>query len=102
MGLGLGLRAKTNRLRDELWFKARKWLEKKGCKLFPDETLIAELTLPKYAFTSSGKMKVESKDDLKKRYPRSPDVADAFCMTFCHTAEHRGRESYEPAYYADT
>ena len=90
-----------NRLRDELWFKARKWLEKKNCKLFDDETLIAELTLPKYAFTSSGKMKVESKDELRKRYPRSPDVADAFCMTFCHTAEYKGRESYEPAYFAD-
>lgn len=90
-----------NRLRDELWFKARKWLEKKNCKLFDDDVLVAELTLPKYAFTSSGKMKVESKDELKKRYPRSPDVADAFCLTFCHTAEHRGRESYEPAYFAD-
>jgi phage terminase large subunit len=90
-----------NRLRDELWFKARKWLEKKSCKLFDDDTLVAELTLPKYAFTSSGKMKVESKDELRKRYPRSPDVADAFCMTFCHTAEHRGRESYEPAYFSD-
>ena len=94
--------ATYNRLRDELWFKARKWLEKKNCKLFDDDTLVAELTLPKYAFTSSGKMKVESKDELRKRYPRSPDVADAFCMTFCHTAEHRGRDSYEPAHYADS
>jgi phage terminase large subunit len=90
-----------NRLRDELWFKARKWLEKKNCKLFDDDTLIAELTLPKYAFTSNGKIKVESKDELKKRYPRSPDCADALCMTFCHTAENRGRDSYEPAYFAD-
>lgn len=89
------------RLRDELWFRARKWLEKKDCKLCDDETLIAELTLPKYAFTSTGKMKVESKDELKKRYPQSPDVADAFCLTFSHAAEHRGKQSYEPEYYAD-
>lgn len=90
-----------NRLRDELWFKGRKWLEKKHCRLFPDETLIAELSLPKYTFTSSGKLKVESKDELKKRYPRSPDVADAFLLTFAHAAEHRGKAAYEPEYYAD-
>jgi phage terminase large subunit len=90
-----------NRLRDELWFNARRWLERKNCKLFPDETLIAELCLPKYAFTSTGKLKVESKDELKKRYPRSPDVADAFCMTFAQSSEHKGRQSYEPAYFED-
>ena len=90
-----------NRLRDELWFKGRRWLEQKHCKLFPDETLIAELSLPKYAFTSTGKLKVESKDELKKRYPRSPDVADAFLLTFAHAAEHRGRNSYEPEHFAD-
>jgi phage terminase large subunit len=82
---------KYMRLRDELWFKARKWLEQKNCKLVDDEVLIAELTLPRYSFTSTGKLKVESKDELKKRYPQSPDVADAFCLTFSQSAEHKGR-----------
>ena len=90
------------RLRDELWFKARKWLEKKDVRLFADETLIAELTLPKYSITSTGKLKVEGKDELKKRYPNSPDAADAFCMTFMQAAEHRGKQSYEPETYADS
>jgi phage terminase large subunit len=92
---------KYARLRDELWFKGRKWLERKDCKLFDDEVLIAELTLPRYAFTSNGKLKVESKDDLKKRYPQSPDVAEAFLMTMAQAAEHRGKSAYEPAYYPD-
>jgi len=89
------------RLRDELWFKARKWLEKKDCKLVDDETLIAELSLPKYSFTSNGKIKVESKDDLKKRYPQSPDVADALVLTFANQAITRGPGSYEPQYHED-
>jgi hypothetical protein len=89
------------RLRDELWFKARKWLEKKDCKLAEDETLVAELSLPKYQFTSSGKLKVESKDEMKKRYPQSPDVADAFCLTFAHAIESRQQKSYEPEYFPD-
>lgn len=90
-----------SRLRDELWFKGRKWLEKRHCKLVPDDTLIAELSLPKYSFTSSGKIKVESKDDLKKRYPRSPDVADAFLLTFADAAEYSGKGSFDPPYYED-
>lgn len=90
-----------SRLRDELWFRARKWLEKKDCKLVRDDTLIAELSMPKYAFTSTGKIKVESKDEMKKRYPRSPDVADAFCLTFGDSAEYRGPSSYDPHYFED-
>lgn len=89
------------RLRDELWFSARKWLEKKHCRLVDDETLIAELSLPKYKYTSRGKLKVESKDDLKKRYPQSPDVADAFCLTFAGMAISRGPKSYEPEHFGD-
>ena len=89
------------RLRDELWFKARKWLEKKDCKLVEDDTLIAELSLPKYQFTSTGKLKVESKDDMKKRYPQSPDVADAFCLTFAHAIETKNRGTYEPEWFPD-
>jgi hypothetical protein len=47
-----------------------------------DDALIAELTTPTYAFTSTGKMVVESKADMKKRGMRSPDLADAFPLTF--------------------
>ena len=89
------------RLRDELWFSARKWLEKQHCKLVEDDTLIAELSLPKYAYTSNGKLKVESKDELKKRYPQSPDVADAFCLTFARHALVQGPQALVPEYYAD-
>jgi hypothetical protein len=69
--------------------------------MFRDETLIAELTMPKYSFTSTGKIKVESKDELKKRYPRSPDVADAFCLTFGDAADHKGPSSYDPPHFQD-
>ena len=43
--------------------------------------MIAELTAPTYSFTSTGKMVVESKADMKKRGMRSPDLADAFLLT---------------------
>jgi hypothetical protein len=47
-----------------------------------DDALIAELTAAIYTFTSAGKMVVESKTDMKKRGMRSPDLADAFLLTF--------------------
>lgn len=89
------------RLRDELWFRARKWLEQKHCALVEDETLMTELSLPKYSFTSTGKLKVEGKDEMRKRFPRSPDVADAFCLTFADAVAYRGGGSYEPSWAPD-
>jgi len=68
-------------LRAELYGKAKEWLEKKNCKLPQDRELINELCTPKYSFNSSGKLKLESKEDMKKRI-RSPDKADAFTLTF--------------------
>jgi hypothetical protein len=70
------------RLRDELWFKAREWLEELDCKMPDDGTLIGELCAPTYTFSSNGKLLVESKQEMKKRGLRSPDLADAFILTF--------------------
>lgn len=74
--------ARYMRLRDELWFAAREWLAEKAVRLPVDEALAAQLVGPKYKITSGGKLQVESKDDMKKRGVRSPDRADAFCLTF--------------------
>jgi hypothetical protein len=74
-----------NRLRDELWFKAREWFAGRDVSMVRDDALLAELTLPSYKILSNGKIQVESKDDLKKRGVTSPDLADAFCLTFAQT-----------------
>jgi hypothetical protein len=70
------------RLRDELWIAAKDWLETRAVKLPKDDDLRAELIAPTYSFSSNGKIKVESKSELKKRGMRSPDLADALCLTF--------------------
>jgi phage terminase large subunit len=72
----------ASRLRDELWLSAKDWLETRAVKLPKDDELRAELIGPTYSFTSNGKIKVESKSELKKRGMRSPDLADALCLTF--------------------
>lgn len=73
---------KYNKLRDELWFKAREWFAGRDVVICNDESLTAELTLPTYRVTSAGKIQVESKEELKRRGVTSPDLADAFCLTF--------------------
>lgn len=72
----------ASRLRDELWLAAKDWLETRAVRLPKDDELRAELIGPTYSFTSNGKIKVESKSELKKRGMRSPDLADALCLTF--------------------
>jgi phage terminase large subunit len=73
-------------LRTELIFKLRGWLEERGSKIPHDDQLIAELTSIRYSFGSSGKMKAESKDEMRRRGLGSPDLADAVCLTMASDA----------------
>jgi hypothetical protein len=45
------------------------------------DELIEELLVPKYA-VMGGKIHVMKKDEMKKLLGRSPDRADALCLTF--------------------
>ncbi|HEY8026264.1 MAG TPA: hypothetical protein VIF60_16990 [Burkholderiaceae bacterium] len=74
--------ASYSRLRDELWFKGREWLAALDCRLLDDDDLIGELTTPKYSILSNGDIKVESKQDMKSRGVKSPNLADAWLLTF--------------------
>jgi phage terminase large subunit len=82
-------------LRAELWGKMKAWLEKRDCKIPKDESLLAELVSPRYSFNSNGKMKLESKDEMRKRGIGSPDMADALALTFASDA---GTALYGKAY----
>jgi len=73
---------KYARQRDELWFRGRDWLAAMDCKLADDDALIAELTTAKYSILSNGKLKVEGKDEMKRRGVASPNRADAWLLTF--------------------
>ena len=73
-------------LKAELWYKAKAWFERRDCRIPDDGRLISELATVRYKFSSTGKIQVESKDDIKKRGLVSPDVADAFILTHADTA----------------
>lgn len=57
-----------------------------------DDDAIGELTAPKYEIMdSSGKIKIEKKEEVIKRLGRSPDIADALLLAFY--SGHRGSAS---------
>ena len=75
---------------------------------YDNDKLIEELIAPRFKFTSNGKIKVEAKDEFKKRLGgRSCDLADAFCLTFAQqafTASARGGHTHwnKPIQYKDS
>ena len=72
-----------DRLRDDLWLQVRSWLEGRDVSLpAADERLRAELIMPRIGYTSTGKIKVESKDKMRSRGKASPNAGDALCLTF--------------------
>ena len=67
------------------------WSFDQGLRYSPDDESLLE-----YAAWNAGKIKVEAKDEFKKRLGgRSCDLADAFCLTFAQqafTASVRGTQ----------
>jgi hypothetical protein len=66
-----------------MWDNIRIWLDDGGA--LPNHTdLKTDLCVPLYKFDNSNRMQLESKDDIKKRGGRSPDLGDALALTFSY------------------
>lgn len=63
-----------------MWANVRDLMEVKELKLPDDSILVGEFSARKYYFQSNGKIRLESKDELKKRGLNSPDRADAVSL----------------------
>lgn len=69
-------------LRDQLWWSAREWLRTDpSAMLPPDPLLVEELQTPTYEVLN-GKIRVMKKITIRELIKRSPDRADALCLTF--------------------
>lgn len=71
-------------LRDQLWWEiGRELSDADAWDLSEcDDDTIAQLLAPKYALDAHGRVKVEPKDETRKRLGRSPDDADALLLAF--------------------
>jgi hypothetical protein len=68
-----------HRLRDEIWWYIRERFEKRVISLPYDDGMLAELTDIHWR-EENGKIRVESKKELRKRGVASPNKADALCL----------------------
>ena len=86
--------AQGKTLRDHLWLQTAAWMRDEAPVFAADheacEDLAGELSSIKYAPDSSGRLVIESKDQMKARGLRSPDLADALVATF-YTPVRRNR-----------
>lgn len=71
----------TNK-RAEMWGELKNWLIAQPAEIPDSDELQADLTQIKYAYDSNSALKMEKKEDMKKRGFRSPDMADALGLTF--------------------
>jgi hypothetical protein len=78
--------SKWPKLRDEIWWAVGRELSRsQGWDLTNvDDSVVSQLIAPKYTLDSSGRVKVEPKEETKKRLGRSPDLADALLLAFFH------------------
>lgn len=69
--------------RAEMWKRGKQWLEAPEMALLPDdEALQTDISAPKETPRLDNFTALESKVDMKKRGVRSPDLADAWALTF--------------------
>ena len=75
--------------RSEMWQRMKDWLAEGGA-IPNDPALKTDLAAPTYAFDAANHMKLERKEDIKKRLARSPDLADALALTFAEAVAPGG------------
>ena len=82
-------------LTSELWWNLREMLNPdplanpNPIALPPDDELLGQLTSRRYSYTSRGQVKVESKDEMKRRGLPSPDRADAVVLAFAPVQDNK-------------
>jgi len=78
--------------RCEMYANLKRWLEDGGI-LPDDQRLLSDLSSARYEFDSANRMRLESKDKIRKRLGTSPDMADALALTLAMPVQ--GRSLFE-------
>lgn len=85
-------------VRTEMWWRVKEWMEA-GAQVTNDPDWGRDLCAPQYKYQRD-MIQLESKDDIKKRIKRSPDVGDALALTFRFPVQPGNQRGYvEPDTY---
>lgn len=82
--------------RAEMWSDMKDWLSEGGA-IDNNDTLIKDLTSPEVFVNRSGKLQLESKQEMKKRGLPSPNIADALALTFAYPVQANVNSKYHMA-----
>lgn len=73
--------------RAECWTRMRDWFAAKPVRIPDDDAMQADIVEPGYTYDSHSRIKIEKKEDIKKRGGLSPDIADALAITFAENVQ---------------
>lgn len=85
--------------RAEMWGKLREWLHDEPSAIPDDEQLAVDICAPQYSYDSKSRVQIEKKEDMFKRGIKSPDAADALCLTFAEPVEIEQNDNILDALY---
>lgn len=78
--------------RAEMWCSLANWLEKEDVNIPDSDELHADLaSVPDIKYTSDGTIRLESKENIKKEYGKSPDIGDAAALTFAYPLNQKSK-----------
>lgn len=88
--------------RSEMWSLMADWIKAGGA--IPDlQGLKTDLCVPTFSYKNAqGKFQLESKDSIKDRGMRSPDIADALALTFAMPVAPRDHDMMRGTAMAET
>lgn len=81
--------------RAEMWGEMKEWLEEPPIQIPDSDELHADLVGVQYKYDSNQRLVLESKDDMKKRGIRSPDLGDAAALTFAQPVVTAVKKKFE-------
>ena len=77
----------------EMWWNLAEMLQKGEAwgPVFKDRNVVRDLTGRKYSYTSAGRIKLESKEAMRKRGVPSPDWGDAVALAYAAVERPKGK-----------
>ena len=93
--------SRYHNLTTDMWATIRDLLDNKAICIEDDDETVAQLSCRKYQMTSSGKLELESKKEMKKRGLDSPDRGDALALS-CYTGKIKKYTGTAPGQDFDT
>jgi len=78
--------------RSEMWGLMKEWLDGNTSSIPDNDDLEVDLCGLRYSYDSRGRLKLESKDDAKKRGVKSPDDGDALALTWAFPVRSKARD----------